>query len=45
MQVRVEGKNPKNVGWNDVVKAAVEIKKASWREILGAKDEVPFLQV
>ena len=31
--VRVGAKNPKNVWWNDVVKAAVEIK-----EVLGARD-------
>ena len=27
------GRNPKNVWWNDVVKAA-------WKEILGAREEV-----
>ena len=31
----MEGKNPKNVWWNDVVKAAVKRK-----EVLGARDEV-----
>ena len=37
--VRVGGKNPKNVGWNDVVKAAVEIKVASRKGLLGARDD------
>ena len=34
--VRAWGKNPNNVQWNDVVKAAVERKKAAWKEVLGA---------
>ena len=33
------GKNPKNVFWNDIVKAAVERKKAAWKELLGARNE------
>ena len=33
--MRVGGKNPKNVWWNDVVKSAVERK-----EVLGLRDEV-----
>ena len=36
---RVEKKNPKNVQWNDVVKAAAERKKAVWKEVLGVRDE------
>ena len=35
VSVRVRGKKPKSVWWNDVVKAAVERK-----EVLGAREEV-----
>ena len=28
------GKNPKNLWWNDQVKAAVERKEAAWKEVL-----------
>ena len=31
--VKIGGNNPKNVWWNDVV-------KAPWKEVLGARDEV-----
>ena len=32
-------KNPKSVGWNDEIKAAVTRKVAAWKEGLGASDE------
>ena len=38
--VRMEGKNPKNVWWNDVVKDAVERKDAARRVVLGKRNEV-----
>ena len=38
--VRVEGKNPKNVWWNDMVKAAVKRMETVWKEVLGVRDEV-----
>ena len=38
--VRVGEKNPKNVCWNDVVKAAVERNEAAQNELVGAWDEV-----
>ena len=31
--VRVEGKNPKTVLWNDEVKAAVRKNEAAWKEV------------
>ena len=37
--LRVEGKNPKCVWWDDEVKAAVRRKEAAWREVLTASDE------
>ena len=36
---RVWGKNPKNVWWIDVIKAAVMRKEAAWKGILSASDE------
>ena len=33
------GKNPKNVWWNDLVKAAVKRNEGGWKEVLGARDE------
>ena len=36
--VRVRGKNPKSVWWNDEVKAAVRRKEAAWK-VLAARDE------
>ena len=36
----MEGKNPKNVWWNDVVNNATERKETAWKEVLGARDEV-----
>ena len=35
------GKNPKNVGWNDKVKFAVERKEVVWKEMFRPKNEVP----
>ena len=40
VSVRVGGKKPKSVWWNDVVKVAVERKEAAWREALRARDNV-----
>ena len=37
--VRVGGKNPKSVCWNDWEKAAVRRKKAAWKELLAVSDE------
>ena len=37
---RVEGKNPKNIWLNEVIKAAINRKMAAWMEVLGARDKV-----
>ena len=37
--VRVEGKNPKSVWWNDEIKATVTRKEAAWKGVLAASDE------
>ena len=37
--VRVEGKNPKSVRWNDEIKTAVGRKEAAWKGFLAASDE------
>ena len=37
--VRVGGKNPKNVWWNNEVKGAVRRMEATWKEVLAACDE------
>ena len=37
--VRVAGKNPKSVRWNDKIKAAVRRKEAAWKEVLAASNE------
>ena len=37
--VRVEGKNPKSLWWNDEVKAKARRKENAWKEVLGASDE------
>ena len=37
--VRVGGKNPKSVWWNDEVRAAVRRKEDAWKEVLAASDE------
>ena len=37
--VRVEGKNPKSMWWNDEIKAAVRRKEAGWKGVLVASDE------
>ena len=39
VSVRVGGKNPMSVWWNDEVKAAVKRKDAAWNAALGARDE------
>ena len=36
-----EGKNPKNVWWNYVVNDTVGRKEAIWKDLLGARNEVP----
>ena len=33
------GKNPKNMWWNDEIKAAVRLKGAAWKVVLSASDE------
>ena len=38
--MREGGKNPKNIWWNDAVKAPIERKEDTWVEVLGAWDEV-----
>ena len=37
--VRVGGKNPKGVWWNNKVKATVRRKEAAWKELLAASDQ------
>ena len=37
--MRVGGKNPNSVWWNDEVKVAVRRKEAAWKEVLAASDE------
>ena len=37
--VRLEGKNPKNVWWNDETKAAVRRKEAAWKRVLEPSDK------
>ena len=37
--VRVRGKNPKRVWWNDEIKAAVRRKETAWKEVITASDE------
>ena len=37
--MRVGGKNPKSVWWNDGVKDAVRRKEAPWKEVLAPSDE------
>ena len=37
--VRVGGKNPKSVWWNDVIKAAFWRKETAWKGVLAASDE------
>ena len=39
VSVRVERKYPKSVWWNGEVPAAVERKKAAWKNVLGARNE------
>ena len=37
--VRMVGKNPKNVWWNDEAKSAVRRKESAWKEVLAASNE------
>ena len=37
--VRVGGKNPKSVWWNDERKAAVRRKEATWKGVLAVSNE------
>ena len=37
--VRVRGKNPKSVRWNNEITSAVRSKEAAWKEMLAASDE------
>ena len=37
--VRLGGKNPKSVWWNDEIKAAVKRKETAWKEVLEDNDE------
>ena len=37
--MRVGGKNPKSVWWNNKEKAAVRKKEAAWKEALATSDE------
>ena len=37
--VRVGGKNPKSVWWNDAVKTRIRRKEAVWKKVLAASDE------
>ena len=37
--MRVGEKNPKSVGWNEEIKAAVRRKEAAWKEVLSASDK------
>ena len=37
--VRVGGKKPKSVWWNDEIKALVRRKEVAWKGVLAASDE------
>ena len=37
--VRVGGRSPKSVWWNDEIKATVKRKEAAWKRMLAASDE------
>ena len=37
--LRVGGKNPKSVWWNDEVKSAIRRKEAAWKDVLAASNE------
>ena len=38
--VRVANENPSSEWWNGEVKAALERKEATWKDMLGLKDEI-----
>ena len=38
--VRVTNENPSIEWWNGEVKAALERKEATWKDMLGLKDEI-----
>ena len=38
-EVKVEGKNPNSMWWNNEIKAAVRRKETAWREVLAASIE------
>ena len=37
--VRVRGKTPKGVWWNDEIKAAVRKNEAAWKKVLAASEK------
>ena len=37
--MRVEGKNPKSMWWNDEIKAAFRRKETAWKGVLATSDE------
>ena len=42
--MRIGGKNPKSVWWNDEIKASVKRKEAAWKEVLAASDEGVYIR-
>ena len=37
--MRVRGKNPKSMWWNNEIKAALRKKEAAWKEVFTASNE------